>query len=56
MNFDICVANCDDRDVVVLNQDGEFRFRYNANSSITEESFSPTGITTDSQMPDSHSR
>lgn len=48
-NFDICVAVCKYEKVVALNQDGELRFRYNGNPSITEESFSPTGITTDSQ-------
>lgn len=49
MNSDICVADCNYRVIVVLNQDGELRFRYNGNPSITEKSFSPTGITTDSQ-------
>lgn len=49
MNFDICVADCNVRDIVVLNKDGDLRFRYTGNPSIPEKSFNPTGITTDSQ-------
>lgn len=49
MNSDMCVADCNYRVIVILNRDGELRFRYNGNPSITEKSFSPTGITTDSQ-------
>ncbi|XP_056015961.1 uncharacterized protein LOC125676121 [Ostrea edulis] len=41
-NLDICVADCEARAVVVVNQSGKLRFRY-------KQSFTPVGLTTDSQ-------
>jgi DNA-binding beta-propeller fold protein YncE len=48
-NLDICVADCGARAVVVVNPSGKLRFRYTGYPSNTEESFSPLGLTTDSQ-------
>ncbi|XP_062621772.1 uncharacterized protein LOC134283333 [Saccostrea cucullata] len=45
-NMDICVT--DNRGVVVVNQAGKLRFRYNGNKPLVS-SFHPQGITTDSQ-------
>ncbi|XP_056007592.1 tripartite motif-containing protein 2-like [Ostrea edulis] len=48
-NLDICVADRSVRAVVVVNQSGKLRFRYNGHPSNTEQSFNPVGLTTDSQ-------
>jgi hypothetical protein len=48
-NFDICVADREAKEVVVVNQSGKLRFRYTAHLSNIREPFSPRGITTDSQ-------
>lgn len=44
-NFDICVADNNANAVVVVNQSGEFRFRYTSINRL----FQPIGIVTDSQ-------
>lgn len=49
MNFHIFVSDCNYSYIVVMNKDKDLRFRYNGNKSITDKSFSPNGITTDSQ-------
>uniref|UniRef100_K1R4J2 Brain tumor protein n=1 Tax=Magallana gigas TaxID=29159 RepID=K1R4J2_MAGGI len=49
-NHDICVADCEAGAVVVVNQDGNLRWRYTGHPSVTKnEPFKPWGITTDSQ-------
>ncbi|XP_065930101.1 uncharacterized protein [Magallana gigas] len=49
-NHDICVADCKAGAVVVVNQDGELRWRYTGRPSVTKKvPFKPFGITTDSQ-------
>ncbi|XP_078341316.1 uncharacterized protein LOC144627645 isoform X2 [Crassostrea virginica] len=49
-NRDICVADWEAGDVVVVNQVGQLRFRYAGHPSPTKKTpFKPSGITTDSQ-------
>jgi hypothetical protein len=48
-NLDICVAERKARAVVVVNHSGKLRFRYTGHPSDTKESFTPVGLTTDSQ-------
>ena len=53
-NLNTCVADCDAGAVVVVSRAGKLRFRYTGPPSTfwgssRQESFSPVGITTDSQ-------
>ncbi|XP_062615598.1 tripartite motif-containing protein 3-like isoform X2 [Saccostrea cucullata] len=48
-NLDICVSDFRAQAVVVVNQEGKFRFRYTCPPSTNKETFNPTGITTNSQ-------
>uniref|UniRef100_K1QFJ7 Tripartite motif-containing protein 3 n=1 Tax=Magallana gigas TaxID=29159 RepID=K1QFJ7_MAGGI len=49
-NHDICVADYGAGAVVVVNQEGELRWRYTGHPSVTKNNpFQPWGITTDSQ-------
>nr|XP_022304297.1 E3 ubiquitin-protein ligase TRIM36-like [Crassostrea virginica] len=48
-NLDICVADSGAGKVVVVDAAGKLRFRYNGPYSTTKQSFTPRGITTDSQ-------
>ncbi|XP_048739455.1 uncharacterized protein LOC125653835 [Ostrea edulis] len=48
-NMDICVADNGAPAVVVINQDGKLRFRYDGHCTTTNEGFHPFGITTDSR-------
>nr|XP_022288252.1 uncharacterized protein LOC111100551 [Crassostrea virginica]XP_022288253.1 uncharacterized protein LOC111100551 [Crassostrea virginica] len=47
-NMDVCVADVVARAVVVVNQAGNFRFRYDG-SSLSNQGFYPAGIATDSE-------
>jgi tripartite motif-containing protein 2/3 len=48
-NLDVCVADRKAGALIVVNQAGKLRFRYVGHPSNTKSSFSPFGITTDSQ-------
>nr|XP_034305176.1 E3 ubiquitin-protein ligase TRIM71-like [Crassostrea gigas] len=49
-NHDICVADCEVRAVVMVNQDGKLRWRYTGHPSTTKTlPFRPRGIASDSQ-------
>ncbi|XP_061180577.1 uncharacterized protein LOC133189184 [Saccostrea echinata] len=49
-NLDICVADCGAKAIVVVNQAGKLRFRYNGHIPNPQNiPFNPRGITRDSQ-------
>ncbi|XP_061180728.1 uncharacterized protein LOC133189351 [Saccostrea echinata] len=49
-NLDICVADCGAKAVVVVNQVGELKFRYDGHTpGPLDKVFNPKGIITDSQ-------
>ena len=48
-NSDICMADYDANEVVVVSAAGKLRFRYTGPPSLTKDLFKPVGITTDSQ-------
>lgn len=48
-NFDVCVSDCDNSVVVVVNLVGKFRFIYTGPLSFSKRSFKPCGIDADSQ-------
>lgn len=47
-NKDICVSDCSAQAIVVVRQEGTFRFTYSGPPSTSKESFKPHGIATDS--------
>jgi hypothetical protein len=49
INLAICVADCGDITVVVVNQSGKLRFRYSGHPSDAKISFQPRSLTTDSE-------
>ncbi|XP_061185737.1 tripartite motif-containing protein 2-like [Saccostrea echinata] len=48
-NQDVCVADCREHAVVVVNEAGKLRFRYTGNNAASKGAFDPYGIATDSQ-------
>ncbi|XP_062603876.1 uncharacterized protein LOC134265674 [Saccostrea cucullata] len=49
INLDICVADNKAKAVVVVNEAGKLRFRYEGPPSSSKGTFGPVGITTDNQ-------